>query len=138
MKGIELIILAGLAVLSWTDIRTRKVPVIPVMLSGVVFVIYRVWTGVTVMELAAGILPGTLLLLLAFVSGESIGKGDGLVLFMLGIYCGMAKAVAVLGMALLLAAVLALVLLLLKRANRKTKLPFLPCLCAGYLISLVW
>lgn len=90
------------------------------------------------MELAVGTIPGILLLLLAFCSGESIGKGDGLVLFMLGIYCGVAKAVAVLGMALLLVAVLALILLVLKRANRKTELPFLPCLCAGYLLSMVW
>ena len=134
-EGIMLGVLAGC---SAYDLKYRKIPVAAVALlcggvSG-----YRFITGTGFLELLCGLLPGVLLLLFAFVTRESIGTGDGLVLCALGMFCGAKTALAVLGMALVLASVLAMVLLVLRRAGRKTELPFLPCLWGGYLLSLLW
>jgi len=134
----EVIMLGSLAILSGVDLRVRKIPLIPVLVLGVGFFVYRLWNGVPLSEVAAGVIPGGILLLVSLVTEESIGYGDGLVLLVLGVLCGAMEAVAVLGMALLLAAVLSMVLLVLKRVGRKTKLPFLPCLCSGYLLFLLW
>lgn len=134
----EVVMLGSLVVLSCVDLRERKIPLIPTLILGVGFLMYRLWNGVPLAEVAAGVIPGGILLLVSLVTEESIGYGDGLVLLILGVLCGVMEAVAVLGMALLLAAVLSIVLLVLRRVGRKTKLPFLPCLCSGYLLFLLW
>ena len=133
-----MVMLACLAVLAGIDLKIREIPVVPVVVLGIGFAVYRLWNGADVLELVLGVVPGVLLLVLAVCSGESIGVGDGLVLLVFGIFCGVAQAVAVLGMALLLAAVLAMLLMVFRRAGRKTELPFLPCLFGGYLLCIMW
>lgn len=134
----ELVILSGLAGLSVIDLRIKRIPVYGVVLLGIIALAFRLLAGVGIWTLAVGVLPGAFLVLLAYATRESIGIGDGLVTCAMGIFCGIRQTVAVLGMALLLSAVLAMVLLVLKRAGRKTELPFLPCLCSGYLLCLLW
>lgn len=138
MNIFEIIMLGGLIGLSAADLRTRKVSVYAVAVFGMAAVTCGIMQGNAAWSLAAGVLPGAFVLLLALCTRESIGIGDGLVLCALGIFCGMERIVAVFGMALFLSALLAMVLLVLKRAGRKTELPFLPCLCAGYLLCVIW
>lgn len=134
-EGIMLGVLAGFSVY---DLKTRKVPLTAVAAAGVAALVYRLCVKTGILELAAGLVPGLLLLLLAYVTKESIGTGDGLLLCVVGVFCGLTGTLAVLGTALVLAAGVAAVLLISKRAGRKTELPFLPCLCAGYLLQLLW
>lgn len=134
-EGIALGCLAGLSIY---DIKTKKVAVKAVVFFGIVVFIYQLCIGIGVLDLAAGLVPGAGLLLVAICTKESIGVGDGMVLCALGLFCGLRKTMAILGMALVFCAVLAMILLVLKRAGRKTELPFLPCLFAGYLLCLLW
>ena len=137
MEIAEWVVLFFMVVLAGIDLKTKQVPVLMVILLGVGCAIYRLWVGTGFWEMAAGAIPGALLLAIAVCSGESIGIGDGLVLFVLGVFCGASQAVAMLGMALFLVAVLAGVLLIIRRAGRKTELPFLPCLAGGYLLCVL-
>ena len=138
MKLSELVVLLCLAVLAGIDLKIRKIPVLPVLFLGLFSVGFRLWAGIGLWELAAGMIPGVILLGLAVCTGESIGIGDGLVLLVLGGFAGIVRTVAVLGVALVLAAALSVCLLLLKKVKRKTELPFLPCLCGGYLLCMLW
>lgn len=138
MDVAEGIVIGLLLVLSIFDMRMKKVPVWLIGLAAGVALIFRMVESVPVLQLLAGLLPGIFVLLLAVCTKESIGTGDGLVLCALGLFCGLKETVAVLGMALFFAAVVAVVLLVLKRAGRKTELPFLPCLCTGYLLCVLW
>ena len=132
------IMLGVMGAFSIYDLKYKKIPIWAVILFGVAVLLYRLDVGVGIGELLAGIVPGAGLLLTAFCTKESIGFGDGMVLCVLGLFLGIKGSLAVLGMALVFAALLAAVLLVLKRAGKKTELPFLPCLFAGYLISLLW
>ena len=134
-NGIMLGVLGGFAIY---DLKYKKVPVWAVLVFGAVVLGYRFYAGAGIVELLFGLVPGILLLLTAFCTRESIGYGDGMVLCVLGLFLGIKNALAVLGMALFLAALPAGLLLVLKRAGRKTELPFLPCLFAGALLRLVW
>lgn len=134
----EQIVLLCLAILAAVDLKTRKIPVLPVLFLGLFGVCFRLCAGGSFWNVVTGVIPGMLLLVLAVCTRESIGIGDGLVLLALGGVIGAAQAVAVLGMALFLSAVLAFWLLLWKKAKRKTELPFLPCLCGGYLLCVLW
>ncbi len=134
----EWLVFGCLAGLALYDIKWKQVSV-PVVVTAVILVtVYRLFSGTGITELLAGLIPGIGLLLTAFFTKESIGTGDGLTLCVLGLFCGMQRALAILGMALVISAVLAMVLLVLKRAGRKTELPFLPCLCTGYLLCYLW
>lgn len=138
MSAAEWVVLGVLVGLSICDLKTKKIPVAAVVLFGAAVLGYRLMTGIELLGLLVGLVPGAVLLLLAVLTGESIGIGDGLVLCVVGLFCGLTKAVSVLAMALVLSSVVAMVLLVLKRAGRKTELPFLPCLCSGYLLCLLW
>ena len=134
-EWIMLGVLAGFAVY---DLWWKKVNVAAVALFGIAVIVYRSCGNTAIREMISGFVPGLGLLLLSFITKESIGIGDGLVLCVMGAFCGIKQAIAILGMALLLSAVLAMVLLACKRAGKKTELPFLPCLCGGYFLFLLW
>lgn len=132
------LLLGLLGIFSICDIRIKKLPVAAIVLSGAAVLLYSLCTGKNFPELAAGLVPGAVVLLCAFITKESIGTGDGLVLCVLGLYCGWKRVVGVLGMALVFAALVAAVLLVTRRAGRKTELPFLPCIFAAYLLEMIW
>lgn len=138
MNVVEGIILAGLILLAFLDIKKREIPVVPVVAAGVMLVVYRLCTGAGTGIIAVGLLPGLVMMFLSFCTRGGIGVGDGLVLCVLGVGCGVEQAVAVLGLAFVLAALTAAILLATGKAGRKTEFPFLPCVLAGYIIGLLW
>ena len=81
-----------------------------------------------------GILPGVFLLVLSIMTEGAIGRGDGLVSIVLGCYLGIWRVLLLLMGAFLLGAVFGGILLLCKKADRKTSLPFLPFLLGAYLM----
>ncbi len=138
MEAAEWVMLAVLAGFAVYDVKTKTIPVVAVAVAAAGVLLYRLCAGFHVAELAVGLVPGALVLLLAIVTKESIGIGDGLMLCVLGMFCGWRQCLAVFGMALVLSAVLAMVLLVCRRAGRKTELPFLPSLFGGYLLFYIW
>ena len=81
-----------------------------------------------------GLLPGFGLLLLAFATKKGIGIGDGLMLMVLGLFEGGALAWKVLLWGLFLQSIFAIILLVLRKAGRNTKIPFIPFLLAGRVV----
>lgn len=79
-------------------------------------------------DLLFAIMPGAFLLLLAWVTKESIGYGDGVSILLLGGMAGFRNCVWVLCFSLILLSVAGLILLVIRRVNRKTKIPYLPFL----------
>ena len=126
-----------LLLLTGHDIRYKTIPVIPVIVMGGMLLTYRVWNGTGWMELIGGCLPGGIFLLISLLTREKIGSGDGLVLLALG--CGFAieEVVGIVGGALFFAAIVAIVLLVVKKASRKTEIPFVPFLFLGFLVTAV-
>lgn len=128
---------AFLVFLAAYDMKTRTVPVFPVIGMGGLLLLVRLFGGVGVAELVLGWVPGMLFFFLALLSNEKIGKGDGLVLLALGCGFGLEQQIGMLGLALCLAAAVSAVLLVLKKATRKTELPFIPFLFFGFLIVMM-
>lgn len=79
-----------------------------------------------------GLAVGGLLLLFGYFSEGAIGIADGVIISACGAAFGIYEAVALCFFAALYAAVFSLVLLLLKKAERKSRIPFLPFLLLGY------
>ena len=68
---------------------------------------------------------------------EQIGKGDGIVIAAVGIALGAHKCILVVCTASFVMCVAAIIILLFKKGNRQTRLPFLPAIFVGYLICFI-
>lgn len=79
-----------------------------------------------------GFVVGSLLLLFGYFSKEAIGIADGVIISACGVAFGIYETAALCFFAALYAAAFSLILLLLKKVGKKSRIPFLPFLLLGY------
>ena len=117
------------------DMRKKEVPleIYPVFLLPVIILhlAQRDWLNPLVAVALAGIFY-----LLAKYSKQAIGYGDAVAIPLLCLLGGFQTAGVIILMALVLVGTVGLVLLISRKANRKTEVPFIPFLAAAYLIYL--
>lgn len=130
--------LVYLGIAAFFDFRCKRIPW-AVQFIGIVFVCANVVINRTQLnyELLFAFVPGISLLLLSFVTKESIGYGDGVSIIIFGGIVGLEECAFSLCISLLLMSVVALGLLILRRATRKTKMPYIPFLLMAEIIFLV-
>ena len=87
---------------------------------------------------AAALLPGCGLCLLAGLSDGKVGWGDGLCTLILGLLAGAGPCIFAVSAGLLLLSLLCVFLLALRKADRNSRMPFLPFLAAGYILYLLF
>ena len=126
--------LVGLSVL---DIRYKKVPVWLLLVGGMVTAGVEICACVVgennLMNFFAGMIPGMILLLMA-IGTQKAGWADGIVLMLLGSVLGFRQCVLATMFSLVLISVLSVILLILKKADKKTTVPYIPFLTAGVIL----
>jgi len=85
-------------------------------------------------EQLSGCALGGLILLLGFLSKQAVGYGDGLMLIATGAFLGIFGNILLLISSLVLAGIFSAVLLILRKANRKKEIPFVPFMLGGFLL----
>ena len=144
-KGQKMLITIGifviLAVSSLFDIRRKIIPVQIFAVGGIFSVIcmaasvlHEGWGALP--GTLAGLLPGAGLLLLGFMTEHKVGYGDGILLMILGLAEGVRKVLLIFCIGLFLQSVLAVFLVLLKKAVKQTQIPFVPFLFAARVLCL--
>lgn len=132
MDGIALLWLGVMSVEDW---RKQEVSTIVLLLGGVLLFARSVYgwfaEGIILYEVISALCPGIVLLLLAFATGK-IGAADGLAVLFLGLIAGVDRVWLVLCVSLLGMSAFSIVLLLCKKVNRQTGLPFFPFLFLGW------
>lgn len=132
-----------LTVGSLFDIRWKRIPTALLMAGGVWAVVcitsqfLQEGVGVTLGAALFSVLPGAALLLISLVTEKKVGSGDGLILILLGLFEGVECAVPIFCLGLFLQSLLAVGLLILKKADKQTCIPFLPFLLAARLLLLL-
>ena len=128
----EICILAFLGWNAWTDIKKRRILLIPTagaILSGIIF---SVWRQESVWSMMAAVFTGIFFCFLSVATRGSLGMGDGLIILALGMWIGgMELLISVLS-ALLGSWVWSAVLLTVFHRGRKSEITFVPFLLAGY------
>lgn len=120
------------------DLQKHEVSMITVAVIGVIGVILQL--GILQengLEIFSGILVGIVLLLLAKMTREKIGYGDGWIFVVTGIYLGFRGNIYLLLLSLFGASLASIFLLVFKKADRKTELPFVSFILPGYLLLFV-
>lgn len=121
-----------LAVACVFDLVYKKIPFLLIISGGAVGCIAIVTEGVGEMNLCYALIPGMLLLLIAFMTKEKVGYGDGLLLIVLGLLEGAGECLGDLLIGLFLVVIFAMVLLIFGKKGKNTMIPFAPFLMAAH------
>lgn len=125
-----------LALLAREDIREKRVSAYKILGFAGAAVLYLMAAGQFDWgEIMGSLLPGGLLLLLAFFTRESIGYGDGAAVAALGLWTGGCFAMMTAAAGIMLAGAYGIVCLFMKK---KELIPFLPFLLLGMEVVLFY
>lgn len=83
-----------------------------------------------------GMLPGLAMLVVARITGKA-GYGDGFVLLNVGLWTDYKTCILVLCFSMLFMSCFSIGMLLTKKANKQTKLPYIPFLAAVYAVGML-
>lgn len=127
--------LCSMPVLLWVALQDKKHLSISRMTLGIAVVVLLVagcfcevaWQG-----RIGGAAFGVLILVFCFFSKEALGVADGILILACGVAFGLYETVTVCFLATLFAGMFSMVILLAKKAGRKSRIPFLPFLLLGY------
>lgn len=130
-----------LIILGVLDLRKRKVPAGMLWLGGLLFLVVGVYQCLQGElhwgEAFMGVLPGVGMLLLAKCSHKA-GYGDGIVLMQMGFSLGYRWLLLLFAISLLLLSGVSVLLLLLKKVGRNTRMPYLTFLALTYVVGCIW
>ena len=137
----NLLVCVYLGICAVQDYRSRRISLTASAAAGtagLILAVIRFLSSVSggSSEILAGLLPGALLLILSFAAGGSAGAGDGIGFLVIGILLNAQKTWILFMSSLVLASFFGIVLMILKRACRKTKLPFMTITAAGWALLL--
>ncbi len=85
----------------------------------------------------AAFLPGVVLILVAVATRQSVGYGDGLMTLSFSPALGLWNTCMGLIVAMVLSAVASILILVLKKGDRNTKLPFVPFITLGVGVTIL-
>ena len=131
----SMIIMTVLGIISYQDLKSKEIPVWLLVCCGALSVgkvIFLLTSGqLDPGDLLISLIPGALLLLIAYVTRQGVGYGDGLLALCIGPAVGAPALVTGMCMAVVISAIFSGVLLVLRKAGRRTKIPFVPFMTFG-------
>ena len=142
----ELAVFALLSACAVPDLKRKQFPAMPAAAAAFAGIAVRFAAPVlpeamrpgTVTDGFGGLLIGAAIVLLAFLSHQAIGSGDGLMIGACGSWLGMKRTLEIFYLAGIGAAFFAAALLVRKKAGRKDSMPFLPFLAAAQAVRILW
>ena len=133
----EIVLLAGLGIMSVEDIRKKGIKRLWLIGLGIVGLIFTIADAeVLCVSFLFRFVPGVVFVLLAWATREQIGMGDALLILVMGWYLNAIELVDVCLLAFFIAGLVALVLLVVIRKSKKFELPMVPFIFAGYVVML--
>lgn len=93
--------------------------------------------GLTVDKDFLGMIVGAVFYLISVFTKESVGKGDSIVIFTLGCIAGAEKLLLILLWAFILCTVVSLIGIALRKLSLKARVPFIPFVLAGEIVTLI-
>ncbi len=134
----EALTAAWLIPMSIMDTKSKRVPVwmlwIGTAAAAGVLIFEGINEGPDVLQICRSLIPGIVLMVTALATGKA-GMADGIILILLGALTGYKDCMAAALGGLLLIALLSVILLALRKVKRSTKIPFVPFLTVGWILT---
>ena len=135
MQIMQLIYIAFLIINTVTDLINRRIYVgINFFFAVPALFLFVTQEQLSWLSLLGGILSGAYLYLFSLMSKEAVGAGDAIVVTISGIFLGGGKNAAVLMGGLFLTGLCGGILMLCKKAGKKSELPFAPFFTLSYML----
>lgn len=135
LKGILGILLLITAL---QDVRTKKISLWIIVIGAILICVFVPFTHkVSYIDRGVGALVGLGVMITSRATGGKIGMGDGYLLCVTGISLGFWGNMELFATALFAAALVSIVLLAFRLADRKKSIPFIPFLFLAYLIRMI-
>ncbi len=123
---------------SFMDIKEKSIGLVPLILSAIFgLCLHLVSDRVSLLSILGGAAIGLILYAISAATGESIGKGDAILIMVTGVFLGFWENLVLLWVSSLFAAVLAVIAVLLFHKGRRYELPFVPCVFLGFVICMI-
>ena len=120
------------------DFRKKEVN-IPVLGILVVAAMVMIFLGkdISVSNAIIGLAEGLLLILVSVMTKGQIGMGDGILLAACGLMLGGKDNMVMFFFACLSSAIVSVLIMIIKKADKKTTIPFVPFMIPGFLIMVL-
>lgn len=126
---IQCVLVIALGIFALSDIRCRKIPLIVLLIATSLIMAALAWQGqLTVQRIMGTVFVCGVFTGLSVVTGEKIGLGDGMMLGLIHLSLGMQRNMEIMMLCFCIAFVIAIVLLVYRKADRDTQIPLAPIL----------
>lgn len=134
-------VLVFLSICTVFDIRKKEIPLLLAgagMAAAVGLTVWRIGNGsVFAAQIIFSLLPGLFFLLVSWCTKEKVGYGDGILLLITGLMVGFNQCFTGLCISLFLSAFWGVLLLLFHKAQKNSRIPFVPFLTMGMGVCLI-
>lgn len=129
----NIFLIAGLIINGIYDIRLKKIPIVATLIWGLCgATIVIIGCREELLNYVFAIVPGMIMLLVSWITKQSVGYGDGVVLLILGIYVGWQSILAIYMLSVLIAGISGIILMLFFHKNKNYEIPFVPYLAISF------
>ncbi|MBE5842512.1 MAG: prepilin peptidase [Butyrivibrio sp.] len=133
------LVLVLLVIASIEDVRKREISgalLLGLAVVSLVCSVFSIYRGQnTGFDAVMSLLPGAFVMLLAWITREGIGYGDGLLLLAMGPVIGFGGLVMGLVIAFFASGVLSIILMIFKKVGKRYSFPFVPFMTVGMVVS---
>ncbi len=132
---LKIVLIVLLLVASVVDFRIKEIHIAVIIGCGLLSLVYSiaaVYLGeCTVFDTLLALIPGAIMLLVSRLSRQRLGYGDGLMALAVAPVFGLEGVMFALFIAFSASGMLSIILLILRKAGRNTRIPFLPFMTVG-------
>ncbi|MBQ8518850.1 MAG: prepilin peptidase [Agathobacter sp.] len=114
------------------DFKWKEIPLWFSVLGGMIGIVICIVEERIILDVFFSCLPGVLSICFSWLTKETIGYGDGIVLLVMGIYLPLSQLISVGMLAFFIAGIVALLLLTVFRKKGNYRIPFIPFLGIAY------
>lgn len=129
-------VLIYMVILTVIDIKTMHLPVRYLIIGGAVLMLIKAIIGrCSIRYLLSGVIVGLFFLIISKVSKEKIGYGDSLIILILAMFTNGIIVMTAVMLGCFIIAMYSLTFLISGKAAANKRVPFVPFLSIGFLIS---
>lgn len=121
---------------SYLDLKYKKISVLVCVIFAIEAVLLNLQSDNNGLRYVFGFVVGLVVILISKITNGAIGIGDGYVICVIGIFMGVHAVIQVLMGAFLLAAVVGIGLMIIRKVRRGMTLPFVPFLLGSVLLQM--
>lgn len=133
-----IIVMVFLCVCTYMDLKSKYINIYICLAFGVIGMLYKSCiVKSSLMSVGLALFPGIFVMIISLLSKESIGKGDAMVVGIMGLYVGGINTILALFYGVILASIIGIICMIFMKKSGQHRMPFVPFMAIGLLLQMV-